>query len=114
MSFSTRKWDNFLYEQLLIESRLKAAAKKFPEIDPDVKVLWGEKLDLKSPDKNHIGFYSMGTDCHNGSDVTCINVNTVTFEYTPVSTTTNNYEFTNIKKIEFTYSALHTDGTELL
>ena len=33
MSFSTRKWDNFLYEELLIESRLKAAVKKFPEID---------------------------------------------------------------------------------
>ena len=27
------KWNSFLTEQLLIESRLKAAMKKFPEID---------------------------------------------------------------------------------
>ena len=45
MSFSTRKWDNFLYEQLLIESRLKAAVKKFPEIDPEVI----KQLSLSDP-----------------------------------------------------------------
>ena len=30
------KWNNFLSEQLLIESRLKAAIKKFPEIDEEI------------------------------------------------------------------------------
>ena len=29
------KWNNFLNEELLIESRLKAAVKKFPEIDEE-------------------------------------------------------------------------------
>jgi hypothetical protein len=45
MSFSTRKWDNFLYEELLIESRLKAAVKKFPEIDQEVI----KQLSLSDP-----------------------------------------------------------------
>ena len=40
MSFSTRKWDNFLYEQLLIEGRLQDTMKKFPEIaEPIIKQL---------------------------------------------------------------------------
>ena len=49
MSFSTRKWNNFLYEELLIESRLKAAVKKFPEIDEEII----KQLSLSDPsDKN--------------------------------------------------------------
>ena len=36
MSFSTRKWDNFLYEQMLIEGRLQDTMKKFPEIDQEI------------------------------------------------------------------------------
>ena len=36
MSFSTRKWDNFLYEQLLIEGRLQDTMKKYSEIDPEI------------------------------------------------------------------------------
>ena len=40
MSFSTRKWDNFLYEQMLIEGRLQDTMKKFPEIaEPIIKQL---------------------------------------------------------------------------
>ncbi len=45
MSFSPRKWNNFLYEQLLIESRLKAAVKKFPEIDQEII----KQLSLSDP-----------------------------------------------------------------
>jgi hypothetical protein len=45
MSFSTRKWNNFLYEELLIESRLKAAVKKFPEIDQEII----KQLSLSDP-----------------------------------------------------------------
>jgi hypothetical protein len=45
MSFSTRKWNNFLTEQLLIESRLKNTIKKFPEIDPEVI----KQLSLSDP-----------------------------------------------------------------
>ena len=40
MSFSTRKWDNFLYEEMLIEGRLQDTMKKFPEIaEPIIKQL---------------------------------------------------------------------------
>ena len=40
MSFSTRKWNNFLYEEMLIEGRLQDTMKKFPEIaEPIIKQL---------------------------------------------------------------------------
>jgi hypothetical protein len=45
MSFNTRKWDNFLYEQLLIEGRLQDTMKKFPEIDPEII----KQLSLSDP-----------------------------------------------------------------
>ena len=39
------KWNNFLNEELLIESRLKAAVKKFPEIDQEII----KQLSLSDP-----------------------------------------------------------------
>ena len=39
------KWNNFLNEELLIESRLKAAVKKFPEIDEEII----KQLSLSDP-----------------------------------------------------------------
>jgi hypothetical protein len=36
MSFSTRKWNNFLYEEMLIEGRLQDTMKKYSEIDPEI------------------------------------------------------------------------------